>query len=115
MAEEQGIDTSVPPSGDGCLECDQTGGWWVHLRRCAQCGHIGCCDSSPSRHATGHYEATGHPLITSFEPGEDWWWDYRTQETREGPHLAAPESHPAGQASPGPADRLPADWRDHIN
>ena len=67
----------VTPSGDGCQECLQTGGRWVHLRLCMSCGHIGCCDNSPGRHATGHWKAhAGHPLIRSYEPGEDWWWCY---------------------------------------
>ena len=56
----------------GCEECLRTGGRWVHLRLCLTCGHVGCCDSSPSRHATGHHHETRHPLIRSFEPGEDW-------------------------------------------
>lgn len=71
MAETQGIDVSVPPSGPGCVECDAGGGWWLHLRRCAQCGHIGCCDNSPARHAGAHATSTGHPFIRRFEPGED--------------------------------------------
>jgi uncharacterized UBP type Zn finger protein len=66
----------VPPSGDGCVECLQTGDWWVHLRMCTTCGHVGCCDDSPNRHATKHYRATQHPIIRSFEPGEDWYWCY---------------------------------------
>ena len=66
----------VPPSGDGCVECLQTGDWWVHLRMCSTCGHIGCCDDSPNRHATKHYHATKHPIIRSFEPGETWRWCY---------------------------------------
>ncbi len=66
----------VAPSGDGCQECLRDGGRWVHLRICQSCGHVGCCDSSPSRHATQHYHQTEHPLIRSFEPGEDWWWCY---------------------------------------
>ena len=70
------IDPSVPPSGTGCLECDATGGWWFHLRRCAACGHVGCCDSSPRRHATAHFSGTGHPVAQSFEPGKDWVWCY---------------------------------------
>jgi hypothetical protein len=65
-----GIDPTVLPSGPGCTECEGTGGWWFHLRRCAQCGHIGCCDSSPSQHASAHAAATGHPIIRSYEPGE---------------------------------------------
>ena len=63
-------------SGDGCVECLQTGGRWVHLRRCAVCAHVGCCDNSPGRHATAHFRTTDHPLIQSFEPGEDWYWCY---------------------------------------
>jgi uncharacterized UBP type Zn finger protein len=61
---------------DGCEECLATGGWWVHLRLCLSCGHVGCCDSSPSRHATAHYHATSHPVVQSFQPGEDWLWCY---------------------------------------
>ena len=71
-----GIDPDVAPSGPGCVECEAAGGWWVHLRRCAQCGHIGCCDSSPNQHARAHATSTGHPVIRSFEPGEDWFWDF---------------------------------------
>ncbi len=66
----------VAPSGDGCLECLQMGSRWVHLRRCTTCGHVGCCDSSPNRHATAHNASSGHPLVQSFEPGEDWRWCY---------------------------------------
>ena len=66
----------VTPRADGCEECLATGGRWVHLRMCMTCGHIGCCDNSPGRHATGHYRETTHPIIRSFEPGEDWWWCY---------------------------------------
>ncbi len=60
----------------GCPDCLATGSSWVHLRRCTECGHVGCCDSSPNRHATKHHEATGHPVIRSIEPGEDWFWCY---------------------------------------
>ena len=65
---------AVEPSADGCEDCLRTGSWWVHLRLCRTCGHVGCCDQSPNRHATKHFEASGHPLITSLEPGEDWTW-----------------------------------------
>jgi ubiquitin-hydrolase Zn-finger-containing protein len=66
----------LPASIAGCEECLATGGWWVHLRMCQQCGHIGCCDSSPSRHATAHAGATGHPIVRSAEPGEEWSYCY---------------------------------------
>jgi hypothetical protein len=108
------IHPEVPPSGTGCVECEHEGLWWVHLRRCASCGHIGCCDDSLSKHATAHAASTGHPIIRSFEPGEDWFWDYRTQDYADGPALAPPESHPLDQTVPGPADRLPTDWREQL-
>ena len=115
MSEIAGIDPSVPPSGEGCVECEAAGGWWVHLRRCAQCGHIGCCDTSPMQHATAHAAETGHPFIRSFEPGEDWIWDYADQTFAQGPPLAEPTSRPVEQPTPGPAGRVPDDWMQHIH
>lgn len=109
------IDPSVPPSGTGCVECLESGGWWVHLRRCAACGHIGCCDTSPSQHGSKHAAATGHPVITSFEPGENWFYDYRTEGFVRGPSLAPPDSHPDDQGAPAPADKVPANWQELIN
>jgi uncharacterized UBP type Zn finger protein len=69
----------VVPSGSGCKECLETGGRWVHLRLCLSCGQVGCCDSSPNRHASKHFHATGHPVVRSFEPGESWRWCYADQ------------------------------------
>ncbi|MEW1910702.1 UBP-type zinc finger domain-containing protein [Kitasatospora sp. NPDC085895] len=119
MAEQRisGIDPSAVPSGEGCAEClaGQDAGWWLHLRRCAECGHIGCCDSSPSQHATRHARESGHPFITSFEPGEDWFWNTETGEYYSGPDLAPPLSRPEAQASPGPSDKVPADWRSRLH
>ncbi|MBP2414807.1 hypothetical protein JOF48_003606 [Arthrobacter stackebrandtii] len=115
MNTTAGIDPTVPPSGNGCAECETGGGWWVHLRRCAQCGHVGCCDSSPAQHASAHAAATGHPVIQSFEPGEHWFWDYGTEKFLNGPKLAPPEHHPADQAVPGPAHRLPRNWEEQIH
>ena len=66
----------TPNTPDGCEECLQTGDSWVHLRLCETCGHVGCCDSSKNKHATKHFHATAHPLIKSFERGEDWGWCY---------------------------------------
>ena len=63
----------------GCEECLASGSRWVHLRLCLTCGHVGCCDSSPNRHATRHYHVTEHPIVRSFEPGEDWRWCYADQ------------------------------------
>jgi hypothetical protein len=67
---------TAKPSSDGCEDCLKMGGRWMHLRRCTGCGHVGCCDSSPNRHATAHHHSSGHPIIQSFEPGEDWYWCY---------------------------------------
>jgi uncharacterized UBP type Zn finger protein len=65
-----------PPGRLGCEECLAQGMRWVHLRMCQSCGHIGCCDNSIGKHATAHWNATGHPLIRSVEPGETWSWCY---------------------------------------
>lgn len=62
----------VRPSSDGCEECLALGDSWVHLRMCLICGHVGCCDQSDNRHARGHWTSSGHPIINSQEPGEDW-------------------------------------------
>jgi hypothetical protein len=110
-----GVDPSVAPSGTGCVECDAAQGWWVHLRRCAQCGHIGCCDSSPMQHASAHAASTGHRYVQSFEPGESWFWDYANQDYYDGPALADPQSRPAEQPVPGPEGRVPPDWRAHVH
>ncbi|GAA6525988.1 UBP-type zinc finger domain-containing protein [Intrasporangium sp. DVR] len=106
------IDPAAPPSGTGCAECLAADGWWVHLRRCAACGHIGCCDTSPSQHATAHFRATGHPVVRSFEPGESWFYDYRIEDVVTGPELAPPASHPVEQGVPAPRDRVPDNWPD---
>lgn len=67
----------VTPSSNGCEDCLRMGGRWLHLRLCVRCGHVGCCDNSPNRHATAHWHALhDHPLIRSYEPGENWWWCY---------------------------------------
>ena len=65
-----------PHTTEGCEDCLATGGRWVHLRLCLTCGHVGCCDSSPNRHASKHAAAAEHPLVQSFEPDEDWLWCY---------------------------------------
>ena len=115
MTAPEAIDPTVPPSGDGCVECLDGGGWWFHLRRCARCGHIGCCDQSPSRHATAHATASGHTVIRSFEPDEDWFYDYASDDYAEGPELAPPLHHPLDQPVPGPAGSVPEDWVERLN
>jgi uncharacterized UBP type Zn finger protein len=67
---------NVEPSSPGCEDCLKIGSRWVHLRMCMICGHVGCCDSSPHRHATAHFHATKHPIMRSAEPGENWGWCY---------------------------------------
>ena len=108
---DERIDPTVPPSGPGCMECLATpDGWWFHLRRCARCGHVGCCDSSPSQHASRHVAETGHAVVRSYEPGEDWFYDYAANEFLAGPELAPPQHRPPEQPAPGPAGRVPVDW-----
>ena len=65
-----------PDEVEGCEDCLKIGGRWMHLRVCRTCGHVGCCDSSPNRHATKHVQASGHPIVTSLEEGEDWSYCY---------------------------------------
>jgi uncharacterized UBP type Zn finger protein len=74
------IDVEVSPdSTEGCPDCLAIGGRWVHLRMCMTCGHVGCCDDSPNKHATAHHNASAHPVIRSLEPGEDWLWCYEDE------------------------------------
>ncbi|MEP7273486.1 MAG: UBP-type zinc finger domain-containing protein [Acidobacteriota bacterium] len=74
----------VIPSAKGCEDCLRIGAHWLHLRLCLTCGHVGCCDSSPNRHATKHYDSTKHPVIRSFESGELWIWCYPDELFYEG-------------------------------
>ncbi|WIX83501.1 UBP-type zinc finger domain-containing protein [Amycolatopsis carbonis] len=114
----EGVDPTVPPSGTGCADCEAASpkGWWWHLRRCAQCGHIGCCDTSPSQHASAHAASTGHPVARTFEPGEEWFWNY-VEEVKydQGPALVAPTHRPDAQPVPAPTNRLPADWETYLH
>lgn len=70
----------VHPSGNGCQECLETGDTWVHLRLCMTCGHVACCDDSKNRHASKHFHAVHHPILKSFEPGEEWGWCFVDEE-----------------------------------
>jgi len=70
----------VTPSANGCEDCLKIGDTWVHLRLCLTCGHVGCCDSSKNKHATKHFQTTQHPIIKSFQPGEEWGWCYVDEE-----------------------------------
>jgi uncharacterized UBP type Zn finger protein len=71
--------TELPDSVEGCEECLASGDPWCHLRICLACGHVGCCDSSPNKHATAHARSTGHPIVRSVQPGEDWAWCYQDE------------------------------------
>jgi len=81
----QAITQVKAPKERVCQECVKTGGRWVHLRTCQECGVTLCCDSSPNKHATAHYKSTGHPVIASAEPGEKWLWCYEHQLFIENP------------------------------
>ena len=109
------IDPKVKPSGTGCVECLAAGSWWLHLRRCTACGHIGCCDNSPHQHARKHVDESGHPIIASFEPGEDWFYDFRSNKMLAGEPLAPPLAHPEDQPVPGPHGSVPHDWEARLN
>ena len=84
----------VTPSAAGCEECLRIGATWVHLRLCMTCGKVGCCDSSVHRHATAHFRASGHPLVRSLEPGEDWMWCYIDEVGLVPAHAVAQEPRP---------------------
>jgi uncharacterized UBP type Zn finger protein len=85
---------AVDPSGTGCVECLAQGMRWVHLRLCMSCGHVGCCDNSIGKHATAHFHGQGHPIIRSYEPGENWWWCYVDDLAFEVPGAPPAPSHP---------------------
>lgn len=104
-------ESSPPPSGTGCVECLADGGWWFHLRRCVECGHVGCCDSSVGQHATAHWRESGHRLMRSFEPEDDWFWDYATSSFANPIELTPPLNHPIEQPTPGPAGGVPENWQ----
>lgn len=74
---------SVKRPAKGCVDCLAMGGRWLHLRECLTCGHVGCCDSSPNKHATAHFHATKHPIVSSAEPGETWAWCYVDERVLE--------------------------------
>jgi hypothetical protein len=106
----RGINLKSRPTGVGCEECLTTDGWWLHLRRCAECGRIGCCDSSPGQHAAKHAVQQGHPIVASFEPLHWWLYDYEMQKVFRGIRLLAPRSHPESQPAPGPEGKVPENW-----
>jgi hypothetical protein len=83
-----------PPVATGCVECLAIGAHWVHLRRCATCGHVGCCDSSPNQHASKHARDVEHAVVQSFEPDEDWYWCYVDEVGFELPDEPVSYSHP---------------------
>lgn len=89
--------TQLPDAVDGCADCLAAGTRWVHLRICLECGRVGCCDSSPMRHASAHAHEQGHPIIRSIEPGEDWAWCFPDQLG-----MVLPGVHGAPRIPPSP-------------
>ncbi|MCB2378064.1 UBP-type zinc finger domain-containing protein [Hymenobacter sp. BT635] len=77
------LETLILAADYSCAECVALSDTWVHLRVCQSCGHVGCCDSSPNRHATKHFRATQHPVVLSAEPGEQWAWCYADNQLAE--------------------------------
>jgi hypothetical protein len=92
----------LPEQSDGCEDCLAMGGKWLHLRICLECGHVGCCDDSPNRHARAHAAGTGHAIIRSLEPGEDWCWCFIDEVA-----MAIPAVHGHTRIPPSP---LEAGW-----
>jgi hypothetical protein len=90
----------LPDAVDGCEECLAMGTPWLHLRICLECGHVGCCDNSPERHATAHAKGTGHPLVRSLEPKEEWAWCYV-----DGVGITTPEVRGSTRIPPSPLGR----------
>lgn len=86
-------ESSMPSLAYGCSDCLAIGSSWVHLRMCSACGHIGCCNSSPRKHATAHHDKTDHPLIRSYEPREEWYYCYEDGLTFERPGAPPAPSH----------------------
>lgn len=111
----RGVNPESLAVGSSCRECQETGGWWLHLRRCAECGHIGCCDSSPNQHALKHARIAGHPVVASFEPLQNWFFDYEKRTVFRGHKLLPPDSHPDCQSAPGPKNRVPENWEELLN
>jgi Zn-finger in ubiquitin-hydrolases and other protein len=89
--------TELPDAVDGCVDCLAAGTGWLHLRICLECGHVGCCDSSPMRHASAHARADGHPIMRSLEPGEDWSWCFVDEVA-----MLIPEVHGETRIPPSP-------------
>lgn len=97
------IDLDTVPAATGCVVCLREGAAWVHLRVCQSCGHVGCCDSSPGRHATAHHHETGHPVVRSFEPGQEWFWCYPEEVAFLVPDAPPAPSHTDPIRGPGGA------------
>jgi uncharacterized UBP type Zn finger protein len=89
--------TELPEEVPGCVDCLATGDKWLHLRICLECGHVGCCDDSPNRHASAHAAATSHPIIRSLEPGERWSWCFVDEVA-----MIIPEVHGTTRIPPSP-------------
>jgi uncharacterized UBP type Zn finger protein len=94
---DQVLITELPESVPGCEDCLAIGGKWLHLRICLQCGHVGCCDDSPNRHASAHNASSGHPIIRSLQPGEIWSWCYVDEVL-----MRIPEVHGETRIPPSP-------------
>jgi uncharacterized UBP type Zn finger protein len=95
ICEHLDLIAPVEPSSTGCEDCLRARHRdWVHLRLCMSCGHVGCCDSSPGRHATKHFHSSGDPIVRSFEPGEDWFYCYLDDALFELEDAPPARSHP---------------------
>ena len=105
-----GINRDSKAKANGCEDCLKTGGWWLHLRRCAERGYIGCCDSSPGQYAANHAALMNHSIAASFEPSQNWFYDYRKKKVLRGPRLLVPRWRPESQPAPGSEGRVRPNW-----
>ena len=92
--------TALPASIDGCAECLEAGGQWCHLRICLTCAHVGCCDSSPGKHATAHSRSAGHPIMRSVQPGDNWAWCFEDELAMVIPDVTGQPSIPPSPLCP---------------
>ena len=115
MTEITGSTRPCRRAGPGCVECTQTpaGGSTCAVARRA--GTSGAATPPPPSTRPLHYTQTGHELVQSFEPGEDWFWSYRSQQAYQGPALAPPTHHPVDQPAPGPRGLVPPDWQAQLH
>lgn len=111
----RGINFVSGPTGVGCEEYMATAGRWLHLRRCAERGHVSCCETSPLQHAKRHAAETGHPVVASFEPLQGWFYDNKKRASSEALNSCLRALILKTNPPRPPAGRVPEDWESLLN